>query len=80
MCPRLTDDPFDKLESEARQSISVGNHNRFDMTALDSLQKPRETSAFVVEAGCDVAEDGVAWESALHFRLLALEVVFLLLA
>ena len=46
----LIDDPFDDFGCKTSKSVLVGNHNRFDCSALDVLQKPREPFSFVVES------------------------------
>ena len=75
----LIDDPLDDFGGKARKSVLVGNHNSFDCSSLDLLQKPREPFAFVVEARADVLEDLVPWVRFLKRGDLALEVVFLFL-
>jgi hypothetical protein len=54
----------------------VGNHNFFDISALDLFQKPRETFTLVVDTGTDVCEYFVVGEVVLH-RLNLFDKVFL---
>lgn len=49
--------PFDHLEAEATQSVFVGYHNRADFAAVDSFQKPLESTTVPVESTRDVRDD-----------------------
>ena len=46
----LIDDPFDVFGRKTSKSVLLGNHNCFDCSALDMLQKPRKAFGFVVES------------------------------
>ena len=49
-CPNLTENPFDDVDDESGQAVSVGHHNFFDQASLDVFQKPLEAfSSFEVE-------------------------------
>jgi hypothetical protein len=76
--PCFFDNPFNEFHSEARESVSVGNHNCFDFSALDIDQKPLETFPFVVEPGRDIFIESVLWIQVTQRVDLALKIIYLL--
>jgi len=72
---------FKQLDSEASESIPIGDHNAFDNVALDEVQKgEKPASGSEGESGADVLEDAIVFRSASLQELnLALEVTRLLL-
>jgi len=77
-CSSAGDNPFDKVNSEPGQTVSVGHHNLFDISALDESQKPLERFPLVVESRTNVLVDFIRGVLFLHRRDLPLEIVALL--
>ena len=79
VCACLREHPLQDVDSEARESVSVGNHDLADSSALRGDQKPLQAfSTFEVKATGDVFVDGVSGTLRLKRLDLPFEVVFLL--
>lgn len=76
--PGVVEDALDEVEGEATQSIPVTDHNLFDISAHDAVQKGREAGALPVDARADVFDDLVFWILFLEEFDLLDEVLFLL--
>jgi len=48
---------FKQLRAEPSESVSVGDHNFFDKSALDGVQKREQALPLEVEPACDVLVD-----------------------
>ncbi len=53
------DKPLDEFKSKTTQSVSVGNHNFFDKSALAEFQYLAQAFSFKVEAAADIGDDFV---------------------
>lgn len=54
---KFSHEPFEELDTEAREAVSIGDHNRSDSSLQDKLQKGTQSGPLEIEAGADVAED-----------------------
>jgi hypothetical protein len=48
---------LDEVEGESSETVTMGHHNLFDISAQDSFQKGREALRLPVDAGGDVFDD-----------------------
>jgi hypothetical protein len=57
----IHNEPFEQLESDTTEAISVCDHNLLELSLARSFQKGLKVGAMPVATGANVAEDGGVW-------------------
>jgi hypothetical protein len=52
---------LEELKGESAETVTMGDHNFFDISSHDFVHQPKQAFSFEVEAGPDVADDFVLW-------------------
>lgn len=76
-CATSVKEVLEEVEAEARESVSVGNHNFLYSSANDEVQKGEKSPAFEVDARANVLDKLMVWKFGLQESNLSLQVVFL---
>jgi hypothetical protein len=74
------ENPAEEIKSESSETVFVGNHNLFDVSATTAFQKGFKTGAVEVDTGSDVCNDVRFWVSLFEVLDLTFEVVSLMFA
>lgn len=75
----LAKEPLQELDGEARESVTVGNHNFCDIARVDAVQKGNKSSSLPVDPAGNVGEELCARVRFLELLDLTLEVGALVL-
>lgn len=76
-CASLCKDEFQEVPAEATQSVFVHDHNLFDHSLEDLVQKGLQTFAFEVESAGDVCDGFVSWVGGLEILDLSVKITSL---
>jgi hypothetical protein len=60
-CSVSHDEPFDKVESETREAVSVGNHKLLEISSQRGVQNLEKASSPEVDSAGDVGDEAVPW-------------------